>query len=73
MQHLDLAINVYAGEDRQKRFAQSLQHGKVQDASFRTHLFRIEGTPFVSLFSFCRMFLESKVLLSDWFNELVGA
>jgi hypothetical protein len=73
MQHLDFAINVYAGEDRQKRFAQSLQHGKVQDASFRTHLFRIEGTRFVSPFSFCGMFLESKVLLSDWFNELVGA
>jgi hypothetical protein len=72
MQHLDLAINVYAGEDRQRRFDQSLQHGKVQDATFRTHLFRIEGTPFVSLFSFCAMFLESKVLLSEWFNELAG-
>jgi hypothetical protein len=73
MQHLDLAINVYEGQDRQKRFAQSLQNGKVQDASFRTHLFRIEQTPFVSLFSFCGMFLESKVLLSEWFNELVRA
>lgn len=72
IQHLDLAINVYAGEDRQKRFAQSLQHGKVQDATFRTHLFRIEKTPFVSLFSFCEMFLESKVLFSEWLNELCG-
>lgn len=73
MQHLDLAINVYEGDDRQMRFAQSLQNGKVQDASFRTHLFRIERTPFVSLFSFCGMFLESKVLLSEWLNELVRA
>ncbi len=56
MQHLDLAINVYEGEDRERRFAQSLQNGKVQDASFRTHLFRIERTPFVSLFSFCGCF-----------------
>lgn len=71
MQHLDLAINVYEGGDRQKRFAQSLQNGKVQDASFRTHLFRIERIPFVSVFSFCGLFLESKVLLSEWFNELV--
>lgn len=70
MQHLDLAINVYEGESRQVRFGQSLQHGKVQDASFRTHLFRIEQTPFVSLFSFCAMFLESKVLVSEWLNEL---
>lgn len=73
MQHLDLAINVYAGEDRQKRYAQSLQHGKVRDTGCRTHLFRVEGIPFVSLFSFCGMFLESKILLSECFNELVGA
>lgn len=71
MQHLDLAINVYAGADRQKRFDQSLKQGKVQDATFRTHLFRIEKTPFVSLFSFCEMFLKSKILLSEWLNELV--
>jgi len=72
MQHLDMAINVYAGDDRQRRFGQSLQHGKVQDATFRTHLLRIEGTPFVSLFAFCEMFLESKILLSEWLNELVA-
>ena len=72
MQHLDLAINVYAGEDRQKRFGQSLQHGKVQDATFRTHLLRIEGIPFVSVFAFCEMFLDSKILLSEWLNELVA-
>ncbi|MGM5053293.1 hypothetical protein ACD589_00445 [Rhizobium sp. 814_E9_N1_1] len=73
MQHLDLAINVYAGEDRQKRFGQSLQHGKVQDATLRTHLLRIEETPFVSLFAFCEMFLQSKILLSEWLNELVAS
>jgi hypothetical protein len=72
MQHLDLAINVYAGDDRQKRFGQSLQHGKVQDATFRTHLLRIEQTPFISLFAFCGMFLESKILLSEWLNDLVA-
>lgn len=72
MQHLDLAINIYAGEDRQKRFGQNLQHGKVQDATFRTHLLRIEGIPFVSVFAFCEMFLESKILLSEWLNELVA-
>ncbi|MDI6653684.1 hypothetical protein QMA67_12160 [Gluconobacter japonicus] len=72
IQHLDLAINVYSDQDRQKRFSQSLQYGKVQDATFRTHLFRIEKAPFVSLFTFCEMFLESKVLLSEWLNELCG-
>lgn len=72
MQHLDLAINVYAGDDREKRFAQSLQHGKVQDATFRTHLLRVEGTPFVSLFAFCGLFLKSKILVDEWLNELVA-
>lgn len=48
LQHLDLAINVYRGEHRAARFAQTLRAGKVQDASFRTHLFRIERAPFAS-------------------------
>lgn len=72
VQHLDLAINVYAGNDRRKRFEQSLQHGKVQDATYRTHLLRIEGIPFVSLFAFCEMFLDSKILLGEWLSELVA-
>jgi hypothetical protein len=70
MLHLDLAINVYADEDRSRRFAQSLQHGKVQDATFRTHLFRIEKTPFVSLFFLGELFLQSKMLLSEWLTDL---
>jgi hypothetical protein len=70
LQHLDLAINVYAAADRERRFNHTLQNGKVQDATYRTHLFRIEGAPFVALFDFCQMFLRSRVLLSEWLNEL---
>lgn len=70
MQHIDLAINVYAGDDRDKRFQQSLQNGKVQDATFRTHLLRVEDISFVSLFDLCEMFLQSKILLSEWLNDL---
>ena len=73
LQHLDLALNVYCGSDRAARFSQSLPQGKVQDATIRTHLFRIERAPFVSLFSFCEMFLRSRVLLSEWLNELFGS
>jgi hypothetical protein len=72
MQHLDLALNVYCGHDRAARFGQTLQGGKVQDATFRTHLFRIECAPFLALFTFCEIFLRSRVLLSEWFNELFG-
>lgn len=72
LQHLDLALNVYCGDDRTARFDQSLQDGKVYDATFRTHLFRIERAPFQALFSFCEMFLRSRVLLGEWLNELFG-
>jgi len=65
-------LNVYTGNDRTNRFAQSLQHGKVVDATCRTHLFRIEQASFVALFSFCEMFLRSRVLLSEWLNDLFG-
>lgn len=68
--HLDLAINVYKGATRAVRTGQTLQHGKIVDASCRTHLLRIEGAPFISLFQFCRMFFQSSVLLSEWLNEL---
>jgi hypothetical protein len=68
--HLDLAINVYKGATRAVRDGQSLQNGKIVDASCRTHLLRIEDIPFISLFQFCRMFFQSSVLLSEWLNEL---
>jgi len=70
--HLDLALNVYCGTDRAKRFEKTLQKGKAQDATFRTHLFRIENMPFPALFTFCEMFLNSRLLLSEWLNELSG-
>ena len=47
--------------------------GKVQDATFRTHLFRIERAPLESLFEFCAMFLRSSVLLREWVSELAAA
>jgi hypothetical protein len=68
--HLDLAINVYRGSDRAARMANTLQHGKAQDATFRTHLFRIEGVPFPALFAFAALFLKSKTLLGEWLDDL---
>jgi hypothetical protein len=72
VQHLDLAVNVYCGDDRKSRFAQTMQRGKVQDATFRTHLLRVEGAPLESLFEFCAMFLRSAVLLDEWVSELAA-
>jgi hypothetical protein len=73
LSHLDLAINVYKGQTRQARFDQTLQTGKVVDASFRTHLFRIENARFLSLFQFCEMFFRSRMLVSEWVQELTGS
>ncbi len=68
--HLDLAINVYRGADRAARMANTLQHGKSQDATYRTHLYRIEGVPFPALFVFAVLFLKSKTLLGEWLDDL---
>lgn len=70
VQHLDLAINVYEGDSRQKRFSETLKDGKTTDASFRTHLFRIEDAPFSSVFGFSLLFFKSRILLGDWFQEI---
>ena len=71
LNHLDLAINIYQGQRRAERFSQTMQSGKVPDASFRTHLFRIEQASFLSLFDFSRQFLKSPVLLGEWIQEVM--
>jgi hypothetical protein len=71
LNHLDLAINVYQGQRRFERFEQTMQTGKVVDASFRTHVFRIEQANFLSLFDFSRQFLRSMVLLGEWIQEVM--
>lgn len=70
LQHLDLAVNVYHAADRGIRFGHRLRQGKVLDASFRTHLFRIEGVPFLSVFEFCEMFFNSKLLFTEWREDV---
>lgn len=72
LNHLDLAINAYEGDRRQERIGQMLQNGKVVDASFRTHLFRIEQASFMSMFDFCRVFLRSQLLIGEWIQELMA-
>ena len=72
LQHLDLAINVYTHGDRALRFANTLQNGKAQNATFRTHLYRIEGVPFPALFTFAQMFLRSRVLCDEWIDAVLG-
>jgi len=70
LQHLDLAINVYLDDDRTRRMSGTLQTGRVQDATFRTHLLRVENVPFPALFGFAEMFLTSSHLRSEWLADL---
>lgn len=48
----------------------TLQRGKTQDATYRTHLYRIENIPFPALFTFTEMFVRSKVLFREWATDL---
>lgn len=66
LNHLDMAINVYRGGAMDKRLACRLSDGKVEDASIRTHLLRVERVPFASVPQFAGSFLRSSVLLEEW-------
>jgi hypothetical protein len=73
VKHLDLAINLYRGSDAEARMGQNLAHGRVQDATLRTHLLRIEGISASVMLAFAQQFFQSKSLLRDWFNDQFGA
>lgn len=67
LNHLDLAINIYTGNNAKNRLLENLANGgKVTDASFRTHLLRVENINFSDLFTFVYSFLESKTLVDEW-------
>lgn len=72
LQHLDLAINVYEGDTRKRRMENTLQAGKSETASYRTHLYRIEDVPMAALFVFAGLFLQSKSLLSEWMSAILS-
>ena len=70
LNHLDLAVNIYEGETAKKRLLDNLAQGQVTtDASYRTHLLKIEKIPFKALFAFVTSFLRSKTLVNEWFQD----
>ena len=70
LNHLDLAINIYEGDAAKQRLNDNLAEGnKTTDASYRTHLLRIEGIPFKGLFGFVTSFLKSQTLIGEWFED----
>lgn len=69
LNHLDLAINVYSEATINVRLQETLAKGKIVDASYRTHLLRIENIPFASLFLFAQTFFLSTVLVREWLED----
>lgn len=67
LNHLDLAINIYTGSNAESRLLTNLANGeKVTDASFRTHLLRVENINFSDIFAFAYSFFKSKTLVDEW-------
>jgi hypothetical protein len=72
LKHLDLAINVYIDDAAARRKDTRLCDGRVEDASVRTHLLRVEGVPFAAIAEFARQFFHSSVLLQQWMRDQFG-
>ena len=72
LNHIDLAINVYNQYAFDVRKQQALSHGKVIDATIRTHIMRIEGVPFAHLPQIAADFLDSQTLYLEWMNNMFG-
>jgi hypothetical protein len=70
MKHLDLAVNVYGGQDKTRRWKSRLFEGKATDATFRTHVLRIKDVPLDSAFAFSIMFFRSETLLDELITGL---
>lgn len=69
LKHLDLAINVYCDDKIDERYRNNLADGRVEDASYRTHLFRIEKIPFSALLAYVVMFFDSKIMTAEWIAD----
>lgn len=70
LKHLDLAINVYTGDEKIKeRMNCSLASGGVTaDASYRTHLIRIDNVMLSDLLEIARLFFISETMVEEWID-----
>lgn len=69
LNHLDLAVNVYEGEDALKRKSSDLSMGeKIVGASYRTHLIRADSISFSDLLIISKYYFKSATMINDWIN-----
>lgn len=69
LNHIDLAYNLYINTDADNRITEHLCYGKIQTATYGTHILRIEDIPFESLFKLSYSFFKSKTLTSEWLSN----
>lgn len=67
LNHIDLAINLYIDDTATNRMNQNLAiNGRIEKASVRTHILRVNSIPFNSLIKFAYAFFKSKKLVDEW-------
>lgn len=69
LRHADLAVNVYEADAIVRRLGGQLRGGMVADASFRTHLLRIEEAPVELVVPLTVLFFRSRPLLRDLISD----
>lgn len=67
LNHIDLAINLYIDDTATNRMNQNLAiNGRIEKATVRTHILRVNSIPFNSLIKFAYAFFKSKKLVDEW-------
>jgi len=72
LKHIDLAMNFYLGADADQRMSQSLSVGRIQDASSRTHLLRVDGVESKAILLLAQLFMVSESLFCEWLDDQFG-
>lgn len=70
LKHIDLALNLYTGDNAIKRRNERLENGgRIVDASFRSHILRMNDTKLSDVILFSTFF-KSKSLQNEWIKEM---
>lgn len=70
--HIDLALNVYGGARAREREAGTIRHGVQVDATTRTHVLRVDGVPFATMFELARHFFAAPSLTDEFLAAQFG-
>lgn len=70
LKHIDLAVNIYTGNDAINRMNERLENGgKIVDATYRSHILRLNDAQLSDIIMFSTFF-ESKYLQDEWINGM---